>query len=104
MLQAFLADQGHQVLQDLLVKMVSQDSLAPVACLASKVPLVRLAVKVLKVRNSPTSFHLVTASALVFWGLFFFGLVAVVALFLGLQVVDVHCTHVKSKKDPESGM
>lgn len=39
-----------------------------------------------------------------FLGFVFFGLVAVVALFLGLQVVDVHCTHVKSKKDPESGM
>lgn len=50
-LQVFLADQGHQVLQDLLVKMVSQDSLAPVACLALKVPLVRLVVKVLKVNQ-----------------------------------------------------
>lgn len=70
MLQVFLADQGHQVLQDLLVKMVSQDSMASVACLALKVPLVRLVAKVLKVRNSPTSFHLVIASVLIFWGLF----------------------------------
>lgn len=70
MLQVFLADQGPQVLQDLLVKMASQDSLAPVACLALKVPLVRLVVKVPKVINSPTGFHLVTASLLAFWGLF----------------------------------
>lgn len=102
MLQVFLADQGHQVLQDLLVKMVSQDSLAPVACLALKVPLVRLVAKVLKVRNSPTSFHLVIASVLVL-GFVCFSLVVVVP-FLGLQVVDVGCTHVKSEKDLELGM
>lgn len=58
MLQVFLADRGHQVLQGLLVKMASQDSLDPVACLALKVPLVRSVVKVLKVRNSVTSFQL----------------------------------------------
>lgn len=50
-LQVFLADLDLQVLQGLLGKMVSQDSLGPVACLALKVLLVRSVVKVQKVKQ-----------------------------------------------------
>lgn len=63
MLQVFLADLDLQVLQGLLGKMVSQDSLGPVACLALKVLLVRLVVKVQKVRNYVTGIWLLTENA-----------------------------------------
>jgi len=62
-LQVFLADLDLQVLQGLLGKMVSQDSLGPVACLALKVLLVRSVVKVQKVRNYVTGIWLLTGNA-----------------------------------------
>lgn len=112
MLQVFLADQDHQVLQDLLVKMVSQDSLAPEACLALKVPLVRLVVKVLKVRHSPTGFHLVTALVLDYWVCLFVWFLFVLLLlllflpppppwFTGYACTLYTC---EVQKDPESGI
>lgn len=67
-LQVFQADLGHPVLQGLLGKTASQDSSAPVACLALKVPLVRSVVKVQKVRNSVAGFQWLAGNALLVLG------------------------------------
>lgn len=67
-LQVFQADLGHLVLQGLLGKTASQDSLVPVACLALKVPLVRSVVKVRKVRNSGAGFQGLAGNALLVLG------------------------------------